>query len=327
MKVLVTGATGFIGSQLTRALVGQGHQVRVLRRASSRTLMLDELAVEHVLGDILEPEAVGRAVAGCEWVFHCAALASYWRSQRDQVYEVNVRGTQVVMDACLRAGVGRAVFTSSVAAIGIPRNGEFANEETPFDPLSASFAYGDSKRRAEAVVSDAVARGLDAVIVNPAAVIGAGDHNLITGSMIVEYARRPVSFATPGGLCMVDVDAVVAGHSLAAQHGRTGHRYILGGENLPHREIVRVITEVSGRPAPRWIVPRWMLAPAAAAVDTLNRVRSRPPVISGEQLRLSAFNAYYDSSKAVGELGYPLMSFRRAVEKAYVWYQQHGYLS
>ncbi len=327
MKVLVTGATGFIGSQLTAELVHRGYQVRVLRRPNSKTLMLDGLPVEHVYGDILQPESVRRAVEGCEWVFHVAALASYWRAHREQVYAVNVQGTRIVMDACLRAGVRRVVYTSSVAAIGIPRNGRQADEEHPFDAFSATFAYADSKHRGEEVVRKAVAAGLDAVIVNPAAVIGPGDHNLITGSIIVEYARRPLPFVTPGGLCVADVQAVVEGHILAALYGRTGERYILGGENLSHQAIARVVTEVAGRQPPRWTLPPWVLGPAAVAADTVNRILPMPPVVSGEQIRLAAFNAFYDSSKAVRELGYPLLPFRPAVERAYAWYRQHGYLS
>ncbi len=326
MRVLVTGATGFIGSQLTAELVRRGYQVRVLRRPTSKTLMLDGLPVEHVYGDILQPDAVARAVAGCDWVFHVAALASYWRVPREQVYAVNVQGTRVVMDACLREGVRRVVYTSSVAAIGIPRNGQPADETNPFDALSASFAYADSKHRAEEVVQGAVAAGLDAVIVNPAAVIGPGDHNLITGSIIVEYARRPLPFVTPGGLCVADVQAVVEGHILAAQYGRAGHRYILGGENLSHQEIARIVTEVAGRRPPRWTLPPWILLPTALAVEAVNRVLPLPPVVSGEQIRLAAFNAFYDSSKAVRELGYPLLPFQPAVQKAYIWYRQHGYL-
>lgn len=327
MKVLVTGATGFIGSQLTAELIRRGYQVRVLRRPNSKTLMLDGLPVEQVYGDVLQPESVRRAVEGCDWVFHVAALASYWRAQREQVYAVNVQGTRIVMDACLRAGVGRVVHTSSAAAIGVPRNGRPADEENPFDPLSASFAYADSKYRAEEVVRKAVAAGLDAVIVNPAAVIGPGDHNLITGSIIVEYARRPLPFVTPGGLCVADVQAVVEGHILAAQRGRTGHRYILGGENLSHQHIAHVVTEVAGRQPPRWTLPPWILLPTALAVDAVNRILPLQPVVSGEQIRLSAFNAFYDSSKAVRELGYRLLPFRPAVERAYAWYRQHGYLN
>ena len=194
--------------------------------------MLEGLPVEHFLGDVLEPEAVARAVAGCDLVFHVAAVASYWRTQREQVYKVNVEGTRIVMEACLAAGVPRAVHTSSVAAIGIPRNGRPADESATFDAFSATFAYADSKHRAEAVVLQAVARGLPAVIVNPGAIYGAGDHNLISGSMVLELARRSVPLVPDGGLCVVDIDAVVQGHLAAAERGRIGERYILGGENL-----------------------------------------------------------------------------------------------
>lgn len=219
------------------------------------------------------------------------------------------------------------VHTSSVAAIGLTGDGRWANEETPFDRLSATFAYADSKHRAEQEVHRAVARGLQAIIVNPAVVIGAGDHNLISGSMIVKFARYPVLAVPPGGICVADVDAVVQGHLAAAERGRVGERYILGGENLSYWEVGRIIAEVVGRPAPRWIIPRWVLRPAAMAVDLFNRLSRRPPVVSGEQLRLSAFNFFFDSGKAIRELGYVPQPFRQAVQKAYRWYREHGYLA
>lgn len=327
MKILVTGATGFIGSQLTRALVRQGHQVRVLRRANSKTLMLEGLPeVEHVTGDILEPDAVARAVAGCDLVFHVAALSSYWRAQREQIYRVNVDGTRVVLDACLRAGVQRVVHTSSAAAVGIRRDGLPADENTPFDAFSARWAYADSKHRAEHEVYRAVERGLDAVIVNPAAVIGPGDHYLISSSMVIEFARRPIPAVPPGGVCLADVDAVVQGHLAAAERGRTGERYILGGENLSNHQVAATLCAIAGQRPPRWTIPGWLLGPAALTVDAFNRVTPRPPVVSGEQLRLAARNVFYDSSKAMRQLGYPLMSFRGAAERAYRWYAEHGYL-
>lgn len=327
MKILVTGATGFIGSQLTAALVRHGHQVRVLRRASSRTLMLADLPdVEHVLGDILQPDAVAQAVRGCELVYHVAALSSYWRAQRDQVYRVNVEGTRVVMDACLRAGVRRVVHTSSAAAIGVRRDGLPADETTPFDAFSARWAYADSKHRAEQVVYRAIEQGLDAVIVNPAAVIGPGDHYLISSSMVIEFAQRPIPAVPPGGVCLADIAAVVQGHITAAERGRTGERYILGGENLSNQQVAATICEIAGRPAPRWTIPGWLLGPAALTVDALNRISPRPPVVSGEQLRLAAHNVFYDSGKAVRELSYPLLPFRNAAERAYRWYLEHGYL-
>lgn len=326
MRILVTGGTGFVGSQLVAALVRRGDTVRVLRRKSSSLVALEGLPVEHCLGDILDPAAVRAAVAGCDVVFHVAALASYWRARRDDVYRVNVEGTRVVMEACLQAGVPRVVHTSSVAAIGIRPDRQPADEDTPFDTLSTTFAYADSKHRAEAEVQRAVAKGLDAVIVNPAVVIGAGDHYLISGSIVIEMNRGRVPGNPPGGMCVVDVDAVVQGHLAAAERGRTGERYILGGENLSHRQVAEIVAEVVGRRAPALDLPRWALGPAATIVDAFNRINPRPPVVSGEQIRLSAIDFYFDSSKAAGELGLPILPFRGAVKKAFDWYQRYGYL-
>ncbi len=327
MKVLVTGGTGFLGSQIVAALVRRGDRVAVLRRANSSLVGLAGLEVEHFIGDILEAEAVGRALKGCDLVFHTAAISSYWRAQRELIYRVNVEGTRVVMEACLAAGIPRVVHTSSVAAIGVPRDGVPADESMPFDAFSAGWSYGDSKHQAESEVHHAVERGLQAVIVNPAAVIGPGDHYLVSSSMVVEFAKRSIPAVPPGGLCVADVDAVVRGHLAAAERGRVGERYILGGENLTSREIAATICAIAGRPAPRLILPRWALEPMAAAVDAYNRVSPRPPAVSGEQLRLSAYKVFYDSSKAVRELGYPILPFSGAAERAYRWYQEHGYLN
>lgn len=325
MRVLVTGGTGFLGSHIVAALVARGDAVRVLRRADSRLDALAGLPVEFVIGDLCDVDAVTRAVAGCDVVFHVAALSSYWRARREQVYRVNVEGTRVVMEACLRAGVGRVVHTSSIAAIGIPPRGVLGTETTPFDQLSMTFAYADSKHRAEASVLAAVAQGLPAVIVNPATVMGAGDHYMISGSMIVEFVRGHVPVVPPGGVCVVDVAAVVQGHLAAAERGRIGERYILGGENLSHRQIVALIAEVAGRRAPRLVAPAWVLGPLAGAVEVFNRLSRRPPMVSSEQVRLSMVDFFFDSRKAVRELGYPMLPFRGAVERAYAWYRDHGY--
>ena len=326
-KVLVTGGTGFVGSHLATALIKRGDEVCVLHRANSDLVALDGLPVEHAIGDILDPDAVARAVKGRDLVFHVAALASYWRARREQVYRVNVEGTRVVMEACLRAGVQRVVYTSSVAAIGIRPDGVPADEQTTFDPLSATFAYADSKHRAEQVVQKAVVQGLPAVIVNPAAVIGPGDHHLISSSVVVEFARHNIPLVPPGGMCVADVEAIVLGHIAAAERGLVGERYILGGENLSHRQIAETIVKLSGRPIPRGTIPRWVLRPAAVVVDVFNRINPRPPVVSGEQIRLGAIDFFFDASKAVRELDYPLMPFASAAEKAYRWYQEHGYLT
>jgi len=282
--------------------------------------------VEHFIGNIMDPVGLVCAAAGCDVVYHLAAISSYWREAPEVVYAVNVDGTRNVMAACRDAGVRRVVHTSSVAAIGIPPCGAPGTEETPFDKVSATFPYADSKRLAEEEVRRAVTEGLDAVIVNPAVVIGAGDHNLISGSIIIQLARRPLPAAPPGGLCMADVDAVVQGHLLAARSGRTGERYILGGENLTYREIADIVAVIAGRSGPRWTIPTWALGPAAGVVEAYNRSSRRPPALSGQQVRLSQYNLFFDSGKAIRELGYPILSFAGAAEKAYRWYRDNGFL-
>jgi dihydroflavonol-4-reductase len=327
VRVLVTGGTGFVGSQLAAALVRRGDSVRVLHRPNSDLIALQGLEVEHAVGDILDPEAVDRGVHECDWVFHVAGLSSYWRARKEQIYRVNVEGTRNVMEACLRAGVQRVVHTSSVAAIGIPPEGTVGREDTDFDSLSATFSYADSKHLAEAEVRKVVAQGLPAVIVNPAVVIGPGDHYLISGSIVVEVSRRSLPAVPPGGVCMADVEAVVQGHIAAAQCGRVGERYILGGENLTYRQIAAVISEIAGKPAPRRIIPSRVLPVLGSLVEIVNRVSSRPPTVSGEQIRLSARNVFFDSRKAAQELDYPILPFKSAAEKAYRWYADHGYLA
>lgn len=325
MRVLVTGGTGFIGSRLCGACVARGNQVRVLRRAGSSMLGLERLPVEYVTGDLLDPESVARAVDGCDLVFHAGAISSYWRARREQVYRVNVEGTRNVMEACLRAGVPRVVYTSSTAAVGITANGP-AGEDTPFDRLSATFAYADSKHRAEAIVQSMVARGLPAVIVNPAVVLGAGDHYLNAGSMVIEYGKGRIPAVPPGGICVADVDAVTHGHLAAATCGRIGERYILGGENLSFVQVAAAIADVAGVRRPSLVMPAALLGLIAPLIDLWNRASRRPPRISAEQVRLSRINFFFDSSKAVRELGYPLLPLRGAVEKAFAWYRAHGYV-
>jgi dihydroflavonol-4-reductase len=284
------------------------------------------LPVDHVCGDVLEPKAVEAAVAGRDLVFHIAALSSYWRAKAAEVYRVNVEGTRIVMNACLKAGIPRVVHTSSASAVGVRRDGRPSDETQPFDLREKGFAYAHSKYLAEQEVYRAVTLGLQAVVVNPAAVIGPGDYNLITGSMIVEMAKRPLPVCPPGGLCLADIDAVVDGHLAAAGRGRVGERYILGGENLTFRQITAIISGIVGRRAPAWTIPAWTLPLAAAALDLANRLIPRP-LASGDQLRLSAHNIFFDSSSAAAWLGCRILPFRVAAQRAYHWRGAHGYIS
>lgn len=325
-RVLVTGGTGFNGINLVQALLNRGDTVRVLARGRSNQSELNSLDCEVLIGDILDRDLVCRAVGNCEIVFHLAALVAYWKAHRSDVYKINVEGTRVVMEACLREGVSRVVHTSSVSAIGIPRAGSIATEETEFDARSKTVAYSDSKRISEIIVHKAVQRGLDARIVNPAQIIGRGDHGLYMGSVVQSFQRGRVLAVPSGGICMVDVDAVVQGQLGAAEKGRIGERYILGGENLSYLEIAKILAEITGRNAPRGILPSWLLNPAAKIVDLSNRFRKQTPTICGEHVRLGSERLYYDSTKAVSELDYPLMYFRSAMVKAYQWYFEKGHI-
>jgi dihydroflavonol-4-reductase len=326
MRALVTGGTGFIGANVVAALLGAGYTVRVFHRPTSSLAALEGMELEHAVGDLLDPDSLSQAVQGCELVFHVAAVSSYWRAARQQVYRINVQGTRTVMEACLNAGVQRVVFTSSVAAIGIPPKGTIATEEQSYTPGSERFVYSHSKHLAEKEVRDMVARGLPAIIVNPATVIGPRDLNFISGSIIREVYRRHVPFALPGGMAVVAVDDVARGHMAAARHGRIGERYILAGENLSHRQILQIVAEVVGAPAPRFTLPGALIGPLARLVDFFNWISPWPPVVSGEQIRLSGEEFYFDAGKARRELGFKPTPFREAVRKAFEWYKEQGLL-
>jgi dihydroflavonol-4-reductase len=326
MKVLVTGATGFVGSNIAAALAARGDQVRVLRRSTSRLDALDGVPVEYVTGDILDIESLANAMQGCDLVFHVAAVAQYWRSSKETVYRVNVDGTRNVIKAALVAGVERVVHTSSVAALGYPPRGGLADESQPFPPELAWWPYGHSKYLAELEVGKAVEQGLPAVIVNPTIVVGPRDVNFVSGSLIRASAKGQLRVVPPGGSNMVHVDDVVSGHLAAAEIGQVGERYILGGENLSHWDAALTLNSVTGGPSPWFVLPHWSLPPLARLIDGFNAVSRRPPLLAGEQILLGGETFYVDNKKAVRELGLPQTPFRRAAADAYIWYQEHNLL-
>jgi dihydroflavonol-4-reductase len=326
MQTLVTGATGFVGSNVAAALAARGDRVRVLHRATSRLDALADVPVEYVTGDILDPESLGTAMQDCDLVFHVAAISQYWRSNRETVYRVNVNGTRCVMQAALAAGAQRVVHTSSVAALGYPADNALADESQVFLPDLSWFAYGHSKYLAELEVQKVIDQGLPAVIVNPGIVIGPRDLNFVSGSIIRASVKGQLRMVPPGGSNIVHVSDVVAGHLAAAERGRVGERYILGGENLSHWEAAETVAQVTGGPGPVLTMPRWSLAPLACLVDLFNWVYPAPPLVTGQQIRLGGETFYVDNSKAVRELGLPQTPFRQAATDAYTWYREHGLL-
>ena len=303
--------------------------MRAFHRASSKTLGLDEVEVEHVVGDILDRDSLQAAMEGADWVFHVAGRAAHWR-EGAAIIEATVAGTATVLKAAQAAGVGRVVYTSSLAALGVPRLGELLNETSVFNYPPGRWPYGYAKHLAEKEVLAATSAGLDCVIVNPASVFGAGDLNLISGELIIEVARRRIPAITNGGMNVIHVADAVAGHLAAAEHGRPGERYILGGENLAHSEIIPLIAEEVGVRPPKLEVPTSLVRAAATAIDLFNPIFRLPYIRLpdyGNLLRLSTYSFYCDTAKAHRELGLPEpRPFRGAIHEAVEWYRENGYL-
>lgn len=327
MRALVTGATGCVGANIVEALLARGYQVRALRRASSRLDALDGLTPEWAVGDVTDEAALRDAMAGCDLVFHAAAISQYWRNKADQIYTVNVGGTRNVLRAAQASGIRRVIFTSSVAVLGIPtRPGQLLDETAVFNQRPERFHYGHSKLLAEAEVQRAVAAGLDVVIVNPVSVIGQRDIYFVGGEILRTAQKGWAIAAPPGGMGLVSARAVGLGHVLAAEKGRTGERYILNGENLSHRALMRLVAEVTGTRPPFLTLPRPLMGPLAAVVDWWNERHLSPLPMEGNQVRLSALDLYFDGRKAVGELGFPLVPAREAVAEAWAWYRDQQLL-
>lgn len=327
MKAFITGGTGFVGANLVAALNQEGIEARVLRRESSSLLALEGLDYESAVGDILQsPAELAELMAGCEWVFHVAAVSDYWRQGADWLYKVNVEGTKNVLAGAKLAEVGRFVHTSSLAALGLPKEGALLDESSQLNIKPEQWPYAYSKHLAEVEVQRAVEAGLAAVIVNPSAVLGPRDVNEISGSIILEAARGLLRFFPPGGTNYIDVADVAAGHIAAAEGGRIGERYILGGVNLSHREVVTTVCEVVGRPTPRLRLPPWSLPLAATGVRIGRFFLGNKIPMDANQVVLSGATIYADNRKAEKELDLPQTPFKMAVQRTFDWYNSHGYL-
>jgi dihydroflavonol-4-reductase len=329
MKAFVTGGTGFVGGGVVRRLLAEGHQVRALVRAGTNTRQLDGLPVERIRGDLSDGAALRAGMAGCEWVFHVAALYAYWGYSWDDFLQSNVEGTRRVLEAAGESGVQRIVHTSSIASLGIPRDGTSGDEATPVTLKDMIGFYKRSKYLAEEVVREFVRQGLPVVIVNPAAPVGVGDHKPTqTGKLIVDYLNGRMPAYVETGLTIVDVDDVAEGHLLAMRKGKIGERYILGGENLSLKQVLDLLSEVSGLPPVQMRIPR-AVALTWAYLDTgMARLDPRHvPTATVEAVRVSKKKEYFSSAKAVRELGYTYIPAREALRKAVEWYRQNGYVS
>jgi dihydroflavonol-4-reductase len=327
MRALVTGATGFVGSAVARALLREGWQVRTLVRPDSNRRNLESLEVETVAGDLNDRSSLEHAVAGCEALFHVAADYRLGARKPQELYRTNVEGTRNVLNAARVAGVGRVVYTSSVATIGIPADGSPGNEATPVALSDMIGHYKRSKFLAEQVARDAAHAGGSVVIVNPSTPVGPGDVKPTpTGRMVLDAATGRMPAYVDTGLNIVHVDDVAAGHLLALHRGRDGERYILGGDDLTLREILVEIARIVGRSPPRIRLPSSALLPIAYAAEAVGRLTGRTTRVTVEGVRMARKRMFFSSEKAVRELGYRRRAATQAFEDAVLWLREQGLL-
>lgn len=325
-RVLVSGANGFVGSAVVRALLRHGYPVRALVRPASDTASLDGLGVEVVRGDLRDPPSLERALHGCEGLFHVAADYRLWAPDPHAIYAANVRGTHAILLAARRCGIRRVVHTSSVATLGLHPDGTPADEDTPARLAGMIGAYKRSKYLAEALARRCASAGTDIVIVNPAAPVGPRDRKPTpTGRTILDAARGRMPAYVDTGLCVVHVDDVAEGHVLAYERGQRGRRYVLGGENLSLREILSNIAALTGRHAPWLRLPHAAVLPVAHAAEAWARLTGHAPTITVDGVKLARHHMYFSSRRAESELGYHARPAREALADAIQWFKDNGY--
>ena len=324
--VLVTGASGFVGSAIAASLRAKGHPLRVLVRPSSPRTNIDghDTLCE---GDLRDRASLATALKGARFLFHAAADYRLWARDPDEIARNNVEGTRLIMQEALRAGVERVVYTSSVATLSLDR-GVPATEDHPLSQEHAIGAYKRSKVAAERIVETMVRQeGLPAVIVNPSTPVGPRDvRPTPTGRIIVEAASGRMPAFVDTGLNLAHVDDIAAGHLAALERGRMGERYILGGDNVELADMLAAIARIVGRRPPRWRIPRAVVYPVAYGAELLARFTGVEPFVTLDGLRMARHHMFFDDSKARRELGYTSRPCREGLADAIAWFGAHGYL-
>jgi len=322
---LVTGATGFVGAAVARALAAQGRPLRLLIRAGSPRGNLAQIKAELCIGDLADPASLQAAVAGCRYLFHVAADYRLWVPNPAEMRRVNVDGTVALLKAARQAGVERSVYTSSVAALGLLPDGAPADETTPVDEDLLIGAYKRSKYDAEQAVRQLALAGQNIVIVNPSTPVGPGDVKPTpTGKMVLDAANGRMPAFVNTGLNVVHVDDVAAGHLLALARGRSGESYILGGENLMLKDLLGMIAQQARRKAPKLRLPIAPLMPLAAVMEAIAGRTGRTPLMTREMLRMARKKMFFSSAKAIQTLGYAPRPAREAVEDALDYFATQG---
>ena len=328
-KILVTGASGFVGSAVARKLVEEGFSVRALVRGTSPRAHLAGLVLEFFEGDLRDRKSLDRAMAGMRYLFHVAADYRLWARDPGEIFASNVEGTRNLMEAAIDAGVERIIYTSSVATIALRSDGTAADESTPLREDQGIGAYKRSKIAAERLVEAMVAeRGLPAVIVNPSTPIGPYDvRPTPTGRIIIEAARGRIPAFIDTGLNLVHVDDVASGHLAALYRGKIGERYILGGQDVLFSQMLQDIAGLVGRRAARIRLPWRALIPVAYVAEAVANVTRREPFVTMDGVRMAKYRMFFESTKAEQQLGHRSRPYIEGIEGAVRWFRDAGYLS
>jgi len=327
MLAFVTGATGFVGSHVACVLAEQGADLRLLIRVSSDPRNIEDLKAERVIGDLREPALLEKAMSGCDVVFHVAADYRLWVRDPELMYRANVEGTSAILSAAKKNGVRRVVYTSSVATMGFTSNGHPADENSPVSLDNMIGPYKRSKFMAEQVALEAGRRGMDVVVVNPTTPVGERDIKPTpTGRIIVDFLKRKFPAYVDTGLNLVDVRECASGHVAALEKGRSGERYILGGENLTLKQILDKLAAITGLPSPKVRVP-YVMALATGIVDeaVTGRILGREPRATIDAVRMGRKKMFVTSAKAERELGWRQVPVDGALRRAVEWFKQNKY--
>ena len=329
MKAFVTGATGFVGSHVARVLSEQGADLRLLVRSSSNPKNIEDLQADRAVGDLCDPASLEKAISGCDAVFHVAADYRLWVRDPQQMYRANVEGTRAILEAARRNGVRRVVYTSSVATMGFHNDEQLAHEDSPVTLANMIGHYKRSKFLAEEVAMEAARNGQDIVVVNPTTPVGEQDIKPTpTGRIILDFLKKKFPAYVDTGLNLVDVSECARGHIAAHEKGRSGQRYILGGENLTLKQILDKLSIITGLPSPKIKVP-YFVALAAGVVDQVvtGYIRGREPRATIDAVRMGRKKMFVSSDKAERELGWKIVPVDHALRRAATWFQSNGYVN
>jgi len=327
-KALVTGATGFIGANLVRELLQQGFKVRALVRQESNRRNLEGLDVELVLGDLRDKGSLEKALEGCDVLFHTAALYSFWVPQPEVMYEINVKGTENILQAAFNKGTKKVVYTSTESTIGIDRRTGLGREHLIARPEELTNHYKRSKFLAERVALEMCRKGLPVVVVNPTTTVGPYDMRPTpTGRFILSFLNHRMPAYVNTGLNLVNVEDVARGHILALEKGRVGERYILGNQNLTFRAVLEMLGRLAGIRPPRVRIPFFLaLAMGYFSEFFVGRVLRKTPWVTIEAVKAAREIRFFDCSKAIQELGFAPTPVEEGLEKAVRWFKENGYV-